>query len=288
MKIVNVMISRVMGGIEQAFLYYNAAFESLGYEVLSVIDKKSAVINEVQTPKLSIKFEKYNPLLILKLYFALKKFMPDMIIVHQKKAIPLFKIAAKMLGATIIGVAHNPKIKRLEKCDAVFSVTQNQKDKMITQGLKNVPVYAVPNMIKIPAREPKFQPFHTPIIVGTMGRFEPIKGFCDIFVLPSLEESFGMVLLEAALAKKPLICSDAAGPNEVWANTGAALVFERGNAEMLADKLAEMAANPIMARNMSEKAYRHVKENYGVASVAKVLKEALDKVTKEEIQYPEQ
>lgn len=345
MKIVNVMISKVMGGIEQAFLSYNAAFETLGYEVLSVIDNKSAVADKVKTSTLKIKFQKLNPLLVFKLYFALKKFAPDVIIVHQKKAIPLMRIVARLVGAKLVGVAHNPKIKRLEKCDAVLSVTQNQADKMRVNGLNNVPIFVVPNMIEMPQNEPEYQPLRTPVVIGTMGRFEPIKGFCDllkalailkqhgvlfkavigggnngtyddeerrifqtaeelnlqnevdfcgwvndksaffekidIFVLPSLEESFGMVLLEAAFAKKPLICSDADGPKEVWGNTDAALVFERGNAEMLADKLAKMLAHPATARDMAEKAYRRVDDNYAIRAVAKVLQSALEKVTEE-------
>ena len=343
MKIVNVMISRVMGGIEQAFLSYNAAFEALGYEVLSIIDYKSAVAEAVKTPKLAINFNKFNPLLVWRLYFALKKFAPDVIIVHQKKAIPLFKIVARLLKAKLVGVAHNPKIKRLEKCDAVFSVTQNQKDKMAAKGLKSVPIYVVPNMIEMPAKEPEYRPFQTPVVIGTMGRFEPIKGFgdllralailkdrgvgftavigggnngtyddeekrifktveelklqnevtfcgwvddkkkffdgIDVFVLPSLEESFGMVLLEAALAKKPLICSNADGPNEVWGNSGAALVFAKGDAEMLADKLEQMLENSDAARAMAEKAYRRVEENYEVKAVTQVLQNVLFKVT---------
>ena len=342
MRIANVMISRVMGGIEQAFLSYNAAFDALGYEVLSVIDEKSAVTEKVKTPILKIKFRKLNLLLILKLYVAFKKFAPDVIIVHQKKAIPLFKIVARLIGAKIIGVAHNPKIKRLEKCDAVFSVTQNQANKMRLNGLKNVPIFVVPNMIKIPEKEPKYQPYRQPVIIGTMGRFEPIKGFCDllealailkrrgvkfravfgggnngiyddeerrifqttkeldlqnevdfcgwvndktvffekidIFVLPSLEESFGMVLLEAACAKKPLICSNAEGPYEVWADTGGALLFERKNTQMLADKLERIISDMAAASAMAETAYMHVKENYSIAVVADVLKNALRKV----------
>lgn len=343
MRIVNVMISKVMGGIEQAFLSYNAAFAALGYEVLSVIDTKSAVTDKVKTPALKIKFNKFSPLLVLKLYFALKKFAPDVIIVHQKKAIPLMRIVARLVRAKLVGVAHNPKIKRLEKCDAVFSVTQNQKDKMVAKGLTGVPIYVVPNMIEVPAKEPEYLPFRTPVVIGTMGRFEPIKGFCDllkalailkergvefnvvigggnngtyddeerrihqtvadfglqnevnfcgwvnnksaffeqtdVFVLPSLEESFGMVLLEAALEKKPIVCSDADGPNEVWANTDAALVFEKGNAEALADKLNEIAANPENARKMAENSYVRVRDKYGIAPVATVLQQALENVT---------
>ena len=90
MKIANVMISRVMGGIEQAFLDYNDALLGCGNEVVSVIDKKCAVKEKIVTQLIKINFQKYNMLLTLRLYFQLKKFAPDVIIVHSKKAIPIF------------------------------------------------------------------------------------------------------------------------------------------------------------------------------------------------------
>lgn len=345
MKIVNVMISRVMGGIEQAFLGYNAAMQVAGAEVFSVVDKKCTLKDKILTPIEEINFQKHNPLVVLRLYFKLRKFAPDVIVVHSKKAIPMCKILAKMLHAKLVGVAHNAKFKRLEKCDAVFSVTQNQLDKMAANGLKVKKTFVVPNMIEMPSKEPVYRPYHQPVVIGTMGRFEPIKGFCDfldalaslkksgvpfkaiiggknngdyqeeekrifqkvkdltleedvhfcgwvtdkekffndidIFVLPSLEESFGMVLLEAALFKKPIVCSDADGPKEVWAGTDAALVFEKGNVKMLADRLQEMISKPEFTSEMAQKAYTLIKEKYTIHSVGKKLADALKNVMEE-------
>ena len=345
MKIVNVMISRVMGGIEQAFLGYNDALQACGATVISVVDKKCAVKDKILTKIEEINFQKHNPLMFLNLYFRLKKYAPDVIIVHSKKAIPMCKILAKILKSKLVGVAHNPKIKRLEKCDAVFSVTENQIDKMKANGLKVKKTFVVPNMIEMPSKEPIYRLYHQPVVIGTMGRFEPIKGFCDfldalaylkkngvpfkaviggknngdyqeeekrifqkvkdlglegnvsfcgwvtdkakffdsidIFVLPSLEESFGMVLLEAALFKKPMVCSDADGPKEVWAGTGAALVFEKGNVNMLSKNLKEMIIKPDAAQAMAQKAYTLVCDKYTLKAVGKTLLSALQDVLEE-------
>ena len=57
MKIANVMISRVMGGIEQVFLNYNTVFDALGYEVISIVDNKNALPEELKTPVLKIRFQ---------------------------------------------------------------------------------------------------------------------------------------------------------------------------------------------------------------------------------------
>lgn len=339
MKIANVMISRVNGGIEQMFLHYNTALGLSGNQVMSVIDRKCLFKADIKKPYIEINFNKYNPLLIFRLYFALKNFAPDIIIVHQKKAIPIFKIVAYLLKAKIVGVAHNPKTKRLEKCDAVISITYNQKEKMIAQGLAANKIFVVPNMVEVPKQIPQYIPYHQPLIFGTMGRFEPAKGFCDfiqalaylkqknvpfkaviggknnstyaeeekrilqlvkdldlqnevefcgwvsdkqkffdgidIFVLPSLEEAFGIVLLEAALAKKPIIYSTADGPKEVFENTGAALMFEKGNAIMLAEKMAILSQNQPLAKELAQKAYELVKEKYIIDSGKKILQSTL-------------
>jgi len=327
------------------FLNYNVALIKSGFEIISVIDKKCKLKKNIQTPAIEINFQKYNPLVVWALYFRLKKFAPDVIVVHSKKAIPMFKVLSKMLKVKLVGVAHNPKIKRLEMCDGIFSVTQNQLDKMCEAGLETKHMFVVPNMIEMPNKEPVYQPYRKPVIIGTMGRFEPVKGFCDfidalfllkkrgvafraiiggknnaaydaeekrifqkvkdleleddvtfcgwvsdkaaffkdidVFVLPSMEESFGVVLLEAALFKKPIVCSNADGPKEVWANTEAALIFERGDVNMLAEKLEEMIKKPEAAKEMANKAYGLVKNKYSINAAAKTLVEALKNVAEE-------
>lgn len=342
MKIANVMISRVQGGIEQMFLHYNTALTRLGNDVVSVVDNKCQLVNDIKTPYVKINFNNFNLLLIFKLYFALKNFEPDIIIVHQKKAIPLFKLIARLLKAKVVGVAHNPKTKRLDKCDAIISITNNQKDKMAIKGLNGDKIFVVPNMIEKAQSIPQYTPYHQPIIFGTMGRFEPAKGFCDfiqalallkqknvpfkaviggknnstyageeqkilqlvqdlglqnevefcgwvsnkqkffdsidIFVLPSLEESFGIVLLEAVLAGKPIISSDADGPKEVFENTGAVLMFERGNSQMLANKMNELAKNQSLSKELAQKAYDLVEEKYTIEEGAKILQSTLQKI----------
>lgn len=58
----------------------------------------------------------------------------------------------------------------------------------------------------------------------------------DVFVLSSgIQEAFGMVLLEAMLARLPLISSDAPGPREVVGE--AAHLFNTGNVDSLANQL---------------------------------------------------
>lgn len=69
----------------------------------------------------------------------------------------------------------------------------------------------------------------------------------DVFVLPSGDrEAFGMVILEAMLARRPLISSDAPGPREVVGDT--ARLFPTGDHDELAACLAAIHASGAEAR----------------------------------------
>ena len=73
---------------------------------------------------------------------------------------------------------------------------------------------------------------------------------CDIFVSPALgSESFGMVLVEAMAAGKPIICSDIEGYRQVATSEGTRLV-PPNNPGALAATIEPLVRNPSLARTM--------------------------------------
>jgi glycosyltransferase involved in cell wall biosynthesis len=69
-------------------------------------------------------------------------------------------------------------------------------------------------------------------------------GAYDIFVLPSLEDSYGLVATEAAASGLPVVISDAAGASEVLSIGGAASVVAAGSARALSDAIEQLADDP--------------------------------------------
>ncbi|MCH2207201.1 MAG: glycosyltransferase [Lentisphaerales bacterium] len=59
----------------------------------------------------------------------------------------------------------------------------------------------------------------------------------DVFVLPSMREPFGMVLIEAMAAELPIVSSESGGALEIIKNKN--LLFEIGNIEECSEKLCE-------------------------------------------------
>jgi glycosyltransferase involved in cell wall biosynthesis len=80
---------------------------------------------------------------------------------------------------------------------------------------------------------------------------------CRYLVLPSLFESFGMVLLEAMAFGKPVIATSAGGIPEVVGNGG--VVVSPGDEEELADAIMHVITTPELRSELSSKARERVR-----------------------------
>ncbi|HCR86093.1 MAG TPA: hypothetical protein DIV86_05390, partial [Alphaproteobacteria bacterium] len=125
MKIANLMFSKNLGGIEQAFIDYTKALVIEGNEVLC-ITQKNAKINAVVAKLLSEEkyknsitnkkisnFGKWDFIAKIRIYFAIKKFQAQIIIAQGNRPTQLARCAANLCKAKLVSVAHNYKIKPL-------------------------------------------------------------------------------------------------------------------------------------------------------------------------------
>jgi glycogen(starch) synthase len=87
-------------------------------------------------------------------------------------------------------------------------------------------------------------------------------------VIPSLYEPFGVVALEALAAGSPLIVAHTGGLAELVDGTGAALTFEPGNADHLADCIERVLSDPEFATELTERAHELVKRRFAWDAIA--------------------
>lgn len=88
----------------------------------------------------------------------------------------------------------------------------------------------------------------------------------DGFILPSLDEPFGLVILEAMARGKVLVCSETHGPLEVLDSTSAYL-FPVGDADALAHALMTVECHLPEARDKARVALMRYKDNYTQSTV---------------------
>ncbi|WP_256621611.1 glycosyltransferase family 4 protein [Rickettsia sp. TH2014] len=217
MKILNIMLSRDLGGIQQAFLDYNAALEMQKIEVINITSYK-AKINSFLLPirchsreggnpvkhinfftKLKLFFldssysrndigrnfkllnlSPFDLISILILKYIIYKIKPDIIIAHGNRAINFSKFA-KSQNIKLIGIAHNYSLKGLRKCDFVIALTNHMKEYLMKNNFAEPRIFILPNMINITKDVVSNKTYRKPIVIGVLARFVAKKGV-DVFI----------------------------------------------------------------------------------------------------------
>ena len=101
--------------------------------------------------------------------------------------------------------------------------------------------------------------------------YEDLKALysaCDVFVLPSLEEGFGVVLTEALASGKPLVGSNVGGiPAQIKDGWNGFLV-EPGNEKQLAEKIRYLIDNPEERERMGGNSRKLAEEKFNWTVIA--------------------
>ncbi len=169
------MVSRDLGGIQQAYLDYNEALENDGHEVINISSAYAQINDQLSD---SIKLPTLTSWCIIsKIYLRILVaiYKPDVIIAHGGRAIN-FAAALNPRSVKLIGVAHNYSYKRLAKCDYVIVITDHLRQYMTSNGYDSTRIFQIPNMLRINLKY-KESEFHKPVVIGSYGRFVKQKGY---------------------------------------------------------------------------------------------------------------
>jgi len=189
MHIVNIMLSKDVGGIEQAFVDYTEGLMARGHKITAITHPKAAINEQLQkigvTPVALPNFAEWDLLAIFRLRAILTQLRPDAVITHTGRS---YAIAKQALTASLsqrtalVGVAHNyhKRSARRARADGVFAITQDVKQFLIKSGIPEEKVFHIPNMIV--CDEPlQLKTPQSPPIIGGMGRLIGKKGF-DVYI----------------------------------------------------------------------------------------------------------
>lgn len=100
------------------------------------------------------------------------------------------------------------------------------------------------------------------IFTGALTEQEKLQAYeaCSVFVLPSIYEPYGIVLLEAAAHGKPLVASYSDGPASIINDGETGFLVPPTDPVLLADRISELLSNDGLASKLGNAARRMASE----------------------------
>lgn len=119
---------------------------------------------------------------------------------------------------------------------------------------------------------------------------EPTLRYCyrtsDIFVLPSAQEGFGIVFLEAMRHRKPVVAARRGGTPEVVLDEITGVLVEYGNKDQLCGSLMRLCEDVDLRCQMGLAGYEHLQGNYTFAHFQYRLADILQKELPGRVSWP--
>lgn len=92
---------------------------------------------------------------------------------------------------------------------------------------------------------------------------------CYIFVLPSMEEGFGLVLVEAQLCRKPVVGIKSGGVVDIIEHERTGLLAEPKDPRALASAIERLLTDEYYANELANAGYKSAQENFSSAVITR-------------------
>ncbi|MDY2688194.1 MAG: glycosyltransferase family 4 protein [Limosilactobacillus reuteri] len=99
----------------------------------------------------------------------------------------------------------------------------------------------------------------------------------DLFLLPSKQEIFGMVLLEAMYFSVPVIASHTAGADMLIKNSINGIIIDNYDYKLWSEQIKQLLNNADLAKSMGENAYRTVSNEFNWNRIANKMEKGFNK-----------
>jgi glycosyltransferase involved in cell wall biosynthesis len=112
--------------------------------------------------------------------------------------------------------------------------------------------------------------------LGFQRDVQPIMMTSDVLLLTSVEESFGLVLLEAAACGKPTVATACGGPEEIILDGQTGFIVPCDHPEAIARALTTLASQPGLADRFGKQARSWVNERFQPRTFANRITDAFE------------
>jgi N-acetyl-alpha-D-glucosaminyl L-malate synthase BshA len=152
-------------------------------------------------------------------------------------------------------------VKNVEKVVEVFAAVRARRDcrlAMVGDGPEVQPARRLARTLGVQAD------VH---FLGNQDSTEELLAMCDVLLLPSETESFGLVALEAMSCAVPVVASRRGGIPEVITDGETGFLFEPDDVEGMASTVLGLLDDPSRAREMGERGREIAKERFCISCV---------------------
>jgi glycosyltransferase involved in cell wall biosynthesis len=107
------------------------------------------------------------------------------------------------------------------------------------------------------------------VFAGMRHDVAPVLSAMDLFVCPSLYEGFGIAIVEAMAAGRPVIASAVGGIPEIVVREDTGLLVPPGDARALAGAIASLLSRPDRARAMGARGRERARERFSIEAAVR-------------------
>ncbi len=178
MRVLNIMLAKVKGGVETMALRYHEAMSAAGYDVLSA-GHPDGMLKDARgsygfTPLVSL--GKCDPVAMINLRRIHASFQPHLVLVHGNRAAGLSLLPFMPTRNKTVQVMHNAHFKpHLKAARAALCVSSEIRDSA-RAAFPALDVFHMPNFSHLRQASIKKVPRPVPVI-GALGRIHQVKGF---------------------------------------------------------------------------------------------------------------
>jgi N-acetyl-alpha-D-glucosaminyl L-malate synthase BshA len=114
--------------------------------------------------------------------------------------------------------------------------------------------------------------------LGNVANLEEVLGGCDLFLLPSETESFGMAALEAMTSEVPVIATNAGGLPEVVVDGETGYLLPIGDVNGMAERAIEILSDDELQRRMGKRARTLAVDRFDDQKIVPYYRELYERV----------